>query len=139
MLTDLNYTVSERETIQDPVLSDIFIGLKNGSFEWHGVRSYLRRIGAGVHFGDFGSAKQRAAHEALRAIMRAQPAGGLYSGPVQGLSAAATQLLEDLKDDPQQKYMHAYDDEDGRIFCLTLPGQERFFSSCRDCVAYIVF
>ena len=49
----------------------------------------------------------------------------------------ATQLLEDLKDDPQQKYMHAYDDEDGRIFCLTLPGQERFFSSCRR--RYIVF
>ena len=50
----------------------------------------------------------------------------------------ATQLLEDLKDDPQQKYMHAYDDEDGRIFCLTLPGQERFFSSCRKPL-YIVF
>ena len=137
MLTDLNYTVSERETIQDPVLSHIFIGLKNGSFEWHGVRSYLHRIGAGVHFGDFGSAKQRAAHEALRAIMRAQPAGGLYSGPVQGLSAAATQLLEDLKDDPQQTYMHAYEDEDGRITCLGFPGQKRFCSSCRD--AYIVF
>ena len=86
-------------------------------------------IGAGVHFGDFGSAKRRAAHEALRAIMRAQPAGGLYSGPVQGLSAAATQLLEDLKDDPQQKYMHAYDDEDGRIFCLRLPGQAKSVSS----------
>ena len=93
-------------------------------------------IGASVHFGDFGSAKRRAAHEALCAIMRAQPAGGLYSGPVQGLSAAATQLLEDLKDDPQQTYMHAYEDEDGRIECYVLSGQKRF---CSSCVAYIVF
>ena len=105
VLSDLNYTVSERETIQDPVLSRVFVSLRNGGLEWHRVRSFLRRTAADIHLGPEASSRQK--HAALQ-VLRSAPSG-VYGGPLRGLSAAATQLLEDLKDDPEQMYCHVHE------------------------------